>query len=97
MLDRFPAVSHPLTILAVCILYPPFLSLADGKALVFRARQEASQFWYNYGHEMPVSALAKRMADIAQLSTQYVGSRPMGVAMILVGMEMDDDGVCGFA
>uniref|UniRef100_A0A7S1II13 Proteasome subunit alpha type n=1 Tax=Eutreptiella gymnastica TaxID=73025 RepID=A0A7S1II13_9EUGL len=66
--------------------------ISDGKALVFRARQEASQFWYNYGHEMPISALAKRMADIAQLSTQYVGSRPMGVAMILVGMEMDDDG-----
>lgn len=43
---------------------------------------------------MPISALAKRMADIAQLTTQYVGSRPMGVAIILVGMEQDDDGVC---
>lgn len=66
--------------------------ISDGKALIYRARQEASTFWYNNGHEMPVSALAKRMADIAQLSTQYVGSRPMGVAMILVGMELEDDG-----
>eukprot|EP00667_Euglena_gracilis_P022195 EG_transcript_24589 len=66
--------------------------IADGKALLYRARQEASEFWYNNGYDMPISALAKRMADIAQLTTQYVGSRPMGVAIILVGMEQDDDG-----
>lgn len=66
--------------------------IADGKALLYRARQEASEFWYNNGFEMPVSALAKRMADIAQLTTQYVGSRPMGVAMIFAGMELEDDG-----
>jgi len=66
--------------------------IADGKALLYRARQEAADFWYNSGYDIPPSVLAKRMADIAQLTTQYVGSRPMGVAMIFIGMELEDDG-----
>ena len=69
-------------------------SSADGKAFLYRARQEASDFWYKNGYDMPPSALAKRLADIAQLTTQYIGSRPMGIAIILVGMELEDDGVC---
>jgi 20S proteasome subunit alpha 1 len=66
--------------------------IADGKAFLYRARQEASDFWYKNGYDMPPSALAKRLADIAQLTTQYIGSRPMGIAIILVGMELEDDG-----
>lgn len=67
--------------------------IADGKAFLYRARQEAAEFWYNNGYDIPLSSLAKRLADIAQLTTQYIGSRPFGVAVILCGMELGDDGV----
>eukprot|EP00993_Chasmostoma_nieuportense_P003000 NODE_3750_length_907_cov_116.341026_g3597_i0.p1 GENE.NODE_3750_length_907_cov_116.341026_g3597_i0~~NODE_3750_length_907_cov_116.341026_g3597_i0.p1 ORF type:complete len:250 (+),score=51.63 NODE_3750_length_907_cov_116.341026_g3597_i0:54-803(+) len=66
--------------------------IADGKAFLYRARQEAVEYWYKTGCDIPPSVLAKRLADIAQLTTQYVGSRPMGIALLLVGMEEMDDG-----
>lgn len=55
--------------------------------LVQRARQEAAQFEYKYGYEMPVATLARRMGDLAQLYTQYAAMRMLGCSMVLIGID----------
>lgn len=60
-------------------------SVADARALVARARQEASDFAYRYGHAIPIDLLGRRLANLAQLSTQEAAMRPLGVALTLIG------------
>lgn len=64
--------------------------LPDARARVQRARQEAAEFEFKFGYEIPTSYLAKRMADIAQVFTQYAGMRPLGVSMILISVDEED-------
>merc|ERR1712216_799010 len=64
--------------------------VADARYAVQRLRNEASEFKHNYGYEIPVSYLAKRAADIAQIYTQHASMRPLGIAMIIIGI--DDEG-----
>ena len=47
-------------------------SIADARNAVSRARQEAGDFRYKYGYEMPCDVLAKRLANINQVYTQRV-------------------------
>jgi hypothetical protein len=47
-------------------------SIADARAFAQRAQGEAAEFRYKYGYEMPADALAKRLANIAQVYTQRV-------------------------
>ncbi|KAF0974752.1 hypothetical protein FDP41_006226 [Naegleria fowleri] len=61
--------------------------IADARVNVQRARYEAASFEFKFGYEIPVSYLAKRMADHAQLFTQYAGIRPQGVVMMLIGID----------
>jgi 20S proteasome subunit alpha 1 len=61
--------------------------LADSRALISRARQEASDFAYRYGYPIPLHMLARRVANLAQLSTQEAAMRPMGVGLTLVGID----------
>ncbi|KAG8347230.1 proteasome subunit alpha 1 [Trypanosoma vivax] len=63
----------------------------DGKAVVQKARNEASEYKYRYGSPIPVSVLAKRVADMAQVRTQQAGLRLMGVVMTFIGMEQNDE------
>jgi len=59
----------------------------DAKMQIQRARYEAAQFKFKFGYTTPVSYLAKRVADISQIYTQHAYMRPLGVEMILIGID----------
>lgn len=63
----------------------------DGKAVVQKARELASDYKYNNGISIPISHLAKRLGDKAQVRTQSAGLRPMGVVTTLFGVEQNDE------
>ncbi|GJS59329.1 proteasome subunit alpha type-6 [Tanacetum coccineum] len=56
---------------------------ADARTLVQQARNEAAEFRFKYGYEMPVDALARWIADKSQVYTQHAYMRPLGVGMFL--------------
>lgn len=60
---------------------------ADARSIVQTARQNAAEFRFQYGYEVPVDYLAQQLADKAQVYTQYARMRPLGVMPILVGMD----------
>lgn len=49
-------------------------AVGDAKSQVQKARQEAAEFRFKYGYEMPVDYLAKVLADQAQVYTQVTCS-----------------------
>lgn len=60
---------------------------ADARAQVQRAQSEAASFRYKYGYEITPALLAKRMANINQVYTQRAALRPLGISMILTGVD----------
>jgi 20S proteasome subunit alpha 1 len=62
-------------------------TMADCKALVQRARYESGQWQFNNGYATPVSVLAKRMADLAQVNTQTASMRPLAVVTLFIGVD----------
>lgn len=60
---------------------------ADGRAVLQEAREIAARFHMDFGYDIPVDYLAKRIADKAQVKTQYANMRPLGVATIVLGID----------
>lgn len=57
--------------------------IADARAYIIRARQEASSFRYKNGYDIPLEYLSKRLANVAQVYTQHAFMRALGVVTIL--------------
>lgn len=60
---------------------------ADGRALVFRARQIASKFEAENGYPIPCHFLSLKVANIAQVYTQHAYMRPYGVTAFFCSMD----------
>mmetsp|Transcript_476 Transcript_476/g.857 ORF Transcript_476/g.857 Transcript_476/m.857 type:complete len:249 (+) Transcript_476:53-799(+) len=61
--------------------------ITDAKAQVQHARSQASEFKFKYAYEIPVEHLAQRVADRNQMYTQHAYMRPLGVTLIVIGMD----------
>ena len=64
---------------------------ADARILVDDARKEAQIHKVNYGENIAVEMLAKKVCDYEQNFTQYGGARPFGTSLLIAGT--DDIGV----
>ncbi|KAM7259452.1 hypothetical protein ACFE04_015193 [Oxalis oulophora] len=64
---------------------------ADSRTLVQQARNEAAEFRFKYGYEMPVDVLSKWIADKSQVYTQHAYMRPLGVVSMVLGID-DEQG-----
>ncbi|KAJ1641549.1 putative proteasome alpha subunit [Pavlovales sp. CCMP2436] len=63
----------------------------DSRSSIQTLREEAAQFKFDYGYDMPVESLAKRAADLAQVYTQHAYMRPLGVSLIICGMDIEGE------
>lgn len=61
--------------------------IADSKNQVRRARAMAAEFKYQNGYDIPVSYLAKRVANVAQVYTQHAFMRALGVVGIYCAVD----------
>ena len=61
--------------------------VADARALVDRARVECQVNTFNYGEDLAVESLVKKICDFKQSYTQYGGVRPFGTAMLIAGID----------
>lgn len=58
---------------------------SDCRTIVFQARKFASEFFYQNGYEIPVSFLAKKIANHMQFYTQHAYRRVYGCECLLIG------------
>ncbi|KAF5832195.1 20S proteasome alpha subunit A [Dunaliella salina] len=61
--------------------------MPDARSVVQQVRQQAAEFRFKYGYEIPVDYLARVMADKAQVYTQHAYMRPLGVVSMLIGID----------
>ena len=60
---------------------------ADCRAVIQQLRQQAADFRFQNGYEPPVDALARILADRAQVYTQHAYMRPLAVVTLLCGVD----------
>jgi len=60
---------------------------ADCRVQVTRMRQEAHEFKFKYGYDMPVHVLAQRIADLCQVYTQEASLRMLACDVILTSVD----------
>jgi len=60
---------------------------ADSKSIISRMRMEASDYKFENGHNIPIDILSSRWGDLAQMYTQYMFMRPLGVETICVAID----------
>lgn len=65
--------------------------MPDARSSVQTLREEAAEFKFTYGYDMPVASLAKRAADLAQVYTQHAYMRPLGVSLIIIGIDVEGE------
>lgn len=61
--------------------------VCDFQAVVQRARDEANNFLYTNGYDIPVHYLANRMADVQQVFTQHAFMRALAVVVIFAAID----------
>ncbi|KAI9295106.1 proteasome subunit alpha type-4 [Neoconidiobolus thromboides FSU 785] len=60
---------------------------SDANILVNSARQYAQSYLMNYGTDIPIESLVKRLSDSKQAYTQFGGLRPYGVSILYAGYD----------
>ena len=60
----------------------------DGRALMYRGREEAKQYHDNFGIRIPGQVLAERLANVCQMNTVYGHQRPYGSAMVIASHDI---------
>ena len=61
--------------------------VADARRLIDMARVEAPRYRYTYNEPADIEYIARHLADLMQLYTQYGGARPYGVSLIFGGVD----------
>ncbi|MBA0844984.1 hypothetical protein Goarm_022834 [Gossypium armourianum] len=72
---------------SVCVVTQKKVPVPDARTLVQQARNEAAEFRFRYGYEMPVDVLSKWIADKSQVYTQHAYMRPLGVVAMVLGID----------
>jgi len=65
---------------------------SDGRVLISRARVEAAVHKMTYDDPMDIKALATKLADYTHQFTQQGGLRPLGIGLLLAGIDHYDGG-----
>jgi len=63
--------------------------LADARQLVERAKEESSNYRYNYGSNIPLKHLTSRVSGYVHAYTLHSAVRPFGTSMIVASYDAD--------